>query len=303
MIELKDVRHKYTVIKLKKSNGKIRIIEAPNDELKQKQREHYLQYLRNLPVSKFAHGFAPRKNIVTNAIPHVGKKYVLKADIKNFFNSINFNHFCTIFYKNYLPLFPDINKDKGLEKENLLIHFINKPTETLTTYDFYLPQGGPASPFLSNIYLFKFDYYIAQFIRRLYEKDKILVNYTRYADDITLSSDSKKHIFKVLKFIEESVLKYSYPKLEFNNEKIKLLPYYTRQKVCGIVVNKKINLPRKLRKKLRAMKFQIKNGYKNETNRDRGYLAFEKMVYDSQKEVFDMSSYIARFNTKKFLQI
>ena len=55
----------------------------------------------------------------------------------------------------------------------------------LCTYEGYLPQGAPTSPYLSNLILRDFDKKIQQICSSLN------YTYTRYADDITISSNNK----------------------------------------------------------------------------------------------------------------
>ena len=87
----------YKSYKISKKTGGLRAIDSPDENLKKVQRSlnSYLQsyYLCIKPnsvhgfVPKFSH-FEKRINIVENAKAHIGKKYVLNLDLKDFFDGI-----------------------------------------------------------------------------------------------------------------------------------------------------------------------------------------------------------------------
>lgn len=249
----------YNVFTIPKRDGSMRTIEAPDDELKAKQREALKVLRKTFKVSPFAHAFQPYKNTVTCALPHVGKRWVGCIDIKDFFPSIRRDRFDQLKdqYKASIAVgfhecFHDFKEGKGIR----------------------LPQGAPTSPFLSNAYLFKFDWMMAW----LAYNRKIC--YSRYADDLIFSGNSAKDI-RLLFRISEQQLKGKYS-LSINHKKTKMMHRRQRQLVCGIVVNEKINLPRKWRKNLRAEIFQKKRAgdIPEETA---GRMAYREMVLQSKK--------------------
>jgi len=74
-------------------------------------------------------------------------------------------------------------------------------------------------------------------------------DYSRYADDLTISSNNKK-ITKMIPFFKEIMQDEGF---EVKEAKMRILRSGGRQKVTGIVVNKKQNIERKEIKKLRAV--------------------------------------------------
>jgi retron-type reverse transcriptase len=80
----------YRTVYIPKRKGGERRIDIPNEALLAQQRSILYRFLSKLSPSPFAHGFVEKRSPVTAAIPHVGKKIVVKIDIENFFNSINF---------------------------------------------------------------------------------------------------------------------------------------------------------------------------------------------------------------------
>ena len=73
----------------KKSGGE-RIISAPMPRLKRAQYWLLANVLDKVPVTDSAHGFVRQRNILSNALPHVGKKVVVNLDLENFFPSISY---------------------------------------------------------------------------------------------------------------------------------------------------------------------------------------------------------------------
>ena len=250
----------YTIFKIPKRSGGFRQIEAPNEELKQYQQKVLWTLRGTYKISPFAHAFQPYKNIVTMAMPHVGKKWVMRFDLEDFFPSITLEAYkkvaesyskIVLNYELLVCCFYDFNDGKGMR----------------------LPQGAPTSPFLSNAYLFTFDWKMAWLCHR-FDCD-----YSRYADDIVMSGDGKGRLVR-LYIIAQDLLANKYA-LHINPKKTKFMHQSRRQYVCAIVVNKKINLPRKQRKNLRAEIFQQKNALPNPT---KGRLAFQHMVLKTEKQ-------------------
>lgn len=296
----------YKIWKIPKRKGGFRIIESPEDSLKIKQKESLEILKKIMYVSPFAHGFMEYRNIVTMAMPHVGKKWVLSMDIKDFFPSIKLNNFML----NNLMRNHKINEDvfkNLLEKHGgkIVLSFKNiydlddiSELIKIHFYDFNdgkglrLPQGAPGSPFLSNVFMHNFDWTMA------HECYKYDLDYSRYADDITISGENKKDLIRMFAYSMHQLWKYD---LEINYKKTKYMPSWRRQLVCGIVVNEKINLPRKWRKRLRAEIFQesMKGGGLPETTK--GRMSFLKMVSENKKKSFSSRQIISAQLVKKAL--
>lgn len=263
----------YQTWKIAKRSGGFRTIEAPNDELKAKQRAAMDGLQEALQVSPFAHGFQPYKNIATGAKSHVGKEWVGSIDIEDFFPSIKKEKFCEEMANIGGPAWGPVVESKEIDDAKKAI--------ALGFHDFgdekgeRLPQGAPTSPLLSNAYLFKLDWRMAWLC---HERD---VDYTRYADDITISGPKRDDIAILLKIAEELMNKHY--ALKVNRKKTKIIHRSRRQLVCGVVVNSKLNLKREVRKNLRAEVHQ-KSKLGNLPLETKGRIAFEKMVRECSKE-------------------
>jgi len=272
----KNNKQLYTRFSIKKNNGKLRWIEAPCDDLKCLQTKHkeLLEWI--IHVSPFAHGFCKNRNILTMAEGHVKKPWVLSVDFSDFFPSVK--------AKRYMKVWNKKKKQDGL----LSYRATRKLDSDIYNLHFYnfqdgkgdrLPQGAPASPLLSNAYLHKFDWDMAHIARNKG------VTFSRYADDYVLSGEDKNVLWRLYYKAKDAIENKWF--LRINKAKTKMKSNKQRQMVCGIVVNEKINLPRKWRKNFRAELFQQKNN-KGLRLDSKGRLSFKYMVetFNKQRENF-----------------
>ena len=214
----------YEEIIIKKKNKGLRYLNEPSPILKSIQKRILKNVLEEKMISKCAYAYKKGLSTILNAKNHVGCKVILKLDIENFFDNINF-------YKVYNSCF---NESLYPKKLGMLL-------TNLCVYNDMLPQGAPTSGYISNIVLRDFDCNIDA-----YCKDKN-INYTRYSDDMTFSGDFD--IRKLIKYVNELLYKEGF---RLNKSKIKVVLNTTRQQVTGIVVNKKINLSKNYKRKTTA---------------------------------------------------
>jgi len=231
----------YISFKIPKKKGGTRTIYAPDGQLKdvQKRLNFYLQAYYFCVKPNESHGFVihPKSkhlscNIVENAKIHVNKKHVLNIDLKDFFPSISAFRVKELFMS---PLF-DYSEQ------------IATALALLTTYEGNLPIGAPTSPVISNFICKQLDTDLIDFASRNQ------LSYSRYADDLTFSSNSKiekETILGIRELIEQN-------KFKVNEKKFRLQTSNRKQTVTGITVNEKPNVDRKLLKKIRAMLFDWK---------------------------------------------
>jgi RNA-directed DNA polymerase len=228
----------------KKSGGKRRIY-APSSPLKiiQKKLSQVLQvvYFTKAPV----HGFIRERSILTNARRHLEygrKKFILNADLENFFPTIS------------LLRVENLLKAKPYNLPPL----IAKTIASLTCYMGLLPQGAPSSPVISNMICAKMD----TRLRKLAQANKC--TYTRYADDITISTnlptfpgniasyDANRKITIVGTDFQVAIQENGF---RLNEKKVRLQTKYRRQEITGLTVNAFPNVSRKFVRQIRAMLF------------------------------------------------
>ena len=226
----------YYQFSIPKKSGGIRIIQAPNDQHKRLQSKinRILQQLYSDMDIGCVYGFnqSQPEHIKANAQHHIQKQQVFNTDIKNFFPNISSAKVRDTFIST--PFFFD-------ESLATLIAM-------LTTYNNALPIGAPSSPIISNYIFYNTDKKLKAFANN---ND---LSYSRYADDLTFSSNSKitgKLITKIYKIIEDDCF-------VINTKKSRLQQYYNRQTVTGITVNEKVNINRKYIRKIRAILHDIK---------------------------------------------
>lgn len=230
----------YRKFKIPKKNGESREIHTPERKLKYIQRKLsdqlyriHLDYVskKNINLS-ISHGFEKNKSIITNARTHKNKKYLLNVDIKDFFESFNFGRVQGYFYK---------SKEFNFSKEESTI------IAQLVCHNNTLPQGAPTSPIISNLIFNIVD------LRILKLTKKYKLNYTRYADDLSFSTNNNLFKGEYINFLEELKKLLENSGFRINEEKTRLQYNSSRQEVTGLTTNKKINANRKFINKTRAM--------------------------------------------------
>jgi len=237
---LTALRPQYTPFNIPKRSGGIRQIFAPGDELKKLQRLILRRILARLRAHDASHGFEKGRSIVTNARPHVGREIVLRLDLKEFFTSTS--------AARVEQYFRTIGWDQTCAA--LLT--------TLCTHDGGLPQGAPTSPRLSNL----LNMHLDARLQKLAEVHH--ARYTRYADDLTFSFDANaadptRRLANTLIHFVKRILEQEGYQLHLH-AKLKIQRRHDRQRVTGLVVNQKVQLPRATRRWLRAVEHHHKSG-------------------------------------------
>lgn len=234
---------KYTSFTIKKKSGKERLIEKPNNSLQILQSKIKPLIEAHYRVKKPVHGFVSGgKGIVSNAEQHKKKNFILNIDLLDFFHSINFGRVQGIFRN--IPFNMDVPAATILAQ--------------LCTYNGRLPQGASTSPIISNLAAATLDKKLVQIAKRFH------LTYTRYADDITFSSNREFPAAIVQRDINtQDKLKYIVgPLLEraitdsgfhINHNKTRVQRKCQRQEVTGLVVNNGVNINRQLIRNTRAM--------------------------------------------------
>lgn len=213
----------YHKVFIPKRDGTKRKLLAPDFLLKRIQKNILHHILEDMPVSAYATAYHKGGGIALNASVHSSRKGILKLDVTDFFGSILYP---MIYQRVFLrTLFPPA-------AAGLLTH--------LCCYYDSLPQGAPTSPAISNLVMKPFDEYMGRWC----EERGII--YTRYCDDMTFSGD-----FSPVE-VKNKVKGYLYSMgFLLNHKKTRILTPSMRQSVTGIVVNKRPQVSREYRRRLR----------------------------------------------------
>lgn len=250
ILYIKNKADLYKQFSIPKKTGGTRTILSPCDELKAIQRKlsDYLQDCINEINSQrkitfsIAHAYKKKHSIATNARVHRGRRHVFNADLENFFDSINFGRVRGFFItNNNFKLHPDA--------ATVLAQ--------IACHNNCLPQGSPCSPVISNLIGHILDIRLA----KLASKEGC--TYTRYADDLTFSTNKKifpksiatlsnpeEHIWSAGKQLEKEIKKIGFA---INNKKTRMQYKDSQQTVTGLVVNSKVNTRYSYRRTARAM--------------------------------------------------
>ncbi|WP_374599731.1 reverse transcriptase family protein [Brevundimonas sp.] len=209
----------YRKFSVKKRDGSERQLVEPLPDLKEFQSWLADSVGSKLPVSKYVHSYRPGRSIKTNARFHLGKKVVVRLDVKDFFAS---------------------TKLGAVEKVLLSCGYtssVSRILASLTTLNGALPQGAPSSPSLSNAIYISLDNKLGSYA---------LENnwhYTRYADDLTFSGSGSPR--SLISFVENSLKD---EELELNESKIRVMRRGSRQVSCGVILNECLGPSREMRR-------------------------------------------------------
>ena len=269
----------YITFAIPKRSGGKRLILAPKRRLKMIQRKLLELLVEKLPVSENAHAFRRGRSIRTGAEPHVGKRFLLKLDLKDFFPSVTFARV------RGLLIAYGYSYSVATTLGVLMTEAERQPVEVDGNV-FHVPvgerhcvQGAPTSPGICNALLLRLDHRLAGLAGK-----RGLV-YTRYADDLTFSGDIDRNAANRVRSLASRIIEEE--GFRVNTDKTRLMGQGNRQTVTGVVVNQVLGLSRQERRRLRAMAHQLRGDSSGEPRPGlkamlRGKLAYLAMLNPSQ---------------------
>lgn len=235
----------YHTFEIPKKAGGVRTINAPDDVLKKLQAklakvlvDYQTDFInkQNQKQTNISHGFERNKSIITNAKIHRNKRYVVNLDLDNFFDTFHIGRVIGYFEKNRYFSFP---------------HEVAATIGQLTCYQGKLPQGAPSSPIITNLICQILDF------RLLRVAKKFKMDYTRYADDLTFSTNYKEFLNYQNEFLLAIAAVINQAGFTINEKKTRIQYCDSRQEVTGVVVNKKLSVNRDYVRKTRAMAHEL----------------------------------------------
>ncbi len=239
---------KYRTFEVPKKSGGTRTINAPEQSLALLQRrlaklltECVAELEKVNPVFwKASHGFRKSRTIVSNAEVHRRRRFVFNVDIKDFFGTINFGRVRGFFIH-----------DKNFAVDPAVATVIAQ----IVCHDNQLPQGSPCSPIISNL----LGNIIDARLLALARDNKCI--YSRYADDLTFSTNEKLFPTEIAvnvqgedwavgKLLNKEIHRAGF---ELNPGKTRMSLRQSRQVVTGLVVNAKANINQDYYRAVRSM--------------------------------------------------
>ena len=274
----------YHEFEIKKKSGSNRVIHAPAKGLKTFQKVLNLILQSLYEPHHAATGFVQGKSIVDNSKVHVDKLYVYNIDLKDFFPRVDAKR---VGGRLLVKPFNLGNTQERRYVANMIkiLCCHRMPVERLVNNEWVteikhvLPQGAPTSPTLTNVICDRLDIRLNGLAKRFG------LMYTRYADDITFSSNHNSYelksggtdiIFKKDNTFDKELRRIIEDQnFQIKESKVRLQKKGYRQEVTGLVVNEKTNVSRSYIKTLRHWLY-----------------FWERYGYDKASELF-LKKYIA----------
>lgn len=276
----------YIYFTIPKKSGGLRQLAAPHEKLADAQEWIFHHILQKVSMHDAAHGFVAGRSTLTNARPHVGHAIVLNSDLKDFFPSITFWRVSGAFRElGYSPAVATILGLLCTESPRRVVEY-NGQKLHVATGPRCLPQGACTSPALSNLISRRLDSRLNGIAT------KMKWTYTRYADDLTFSSeaaasDQVGYLLARIRHISQD------EGFRVNEAKTRVLRRSAAQSVTGIIVNDKPGIGRDTVRRLRAILHRAQTEGLAAQNRERiphfnawlrGMIAYVQMVNPQQGE-------------------
>jgi hypothetical protein len=266
---IRNAPQRYKIYAIPKRRGMgWRIIAQPSRELKDIQRYLVSHALSSLPIHGAATAYVAGKSIRQNALMHAKNRVILKLDFEGFFHSIVFADLA-VQLERMSVLVVERSDWSVLEK---LLFWHNPETGNLC-----LSIGAPSSPFISNAVMYQLDAQISEIVAAHGAA------YTRYADDISISSDTVETLREIEAKISGAVAASEHPRLRFNLQKTGIYTKAVRRIVTGLTITPqgRVSLGRKRKREISAAIHHIqieRNTSHDHWAKTRGWLAFASSV-------------------------
>jgi RNA-directed DNA polymerase len=261
---IRSAPYRYKVYEVDKKDGVgKRTIAQPARELKAIQYWVMANVLRQFPIHGTAMAYRKRRSISTNAAKHASSHFLLKLDFKDFFHSITADD---------LEAFLAPRWELDLSAEDIFhlkkILFWNRGREG----KLIMSVGAPSSPMLSNILMYEFDKAVQTFCT------KMRVKYSRYADDLTFSTNRQNVLREVEVKVADICKRMKHPRLRLNTEKTVHASRGGSMRVTGLVLanSGEVSLGHDRKRLIRAQvhHFLVGRLSPNDAVKLRGMLAF-----------------------------
>ncbi|AZB70275.1 retron St85 family RNA-directed DNA polymerase [Cereibacter sphaeroides] len=203
----------YKTYPIPKRDGSDRMISQPTPELKAVQRWLARGIFQRLPVSACATAYKKGASIRKNAEAHVASSFTIHLDFKDFFPSFSHGHVSRF-----------LSEATRLSQEDILF------CSDIVSRHGCLTIGAPSSPSVTNALMYSFDVSVERWCMK-----RGLI-YTRYADDINISSKCPGALREVEDFVRDASGAFEYANLVINERKTAYLSRKYRRSITGVNV-------------------------------------------------------------------
>ncbi|EHH1031117.1 RNA-directed DNA polymerase [Vibrio parahaemolyticus] len=242
----RNAPNKYKVYSIPKRTSGSRTIAHPSKELKYYQRALAIILRPILTVHIRAYAYRTGLSIKDNAAIHAKNKYLLKMDFNDFFNSITPVMFFKICDKRKIKF--------SASEQRLLTRMLFWNKSRSANEKLVLSVGAPTSPLVSNFTMSLFDFLL---------HDECLsrgITYSRYADDITFSTNHKGILFDIPLYVKAVLAeRYDYG-ITINESKTVFSSKAHNRHITGITINNegKLSLGRERKRVISSLVHQFK---------------------------------------------
>lgn len=233
--------NKYKVYAIPKRTSGKRIIAHPAKQLKEYQCL-VVKYLDSLfQIHPSAYAYRKGLGIKANAECHKKSRYLLKMDFQEFFHSISDE----FFFKMCSVMDIDFEEnDKHVLRQLLFWRPSKKAGGKLV-----LSIGAPSSPFISNCLMYPFDSALHT------QCKKQGITYTRYADDLTFSTNVRDVLFDIPDQVRELLVTELMGYISVNERKTIFTSKAHNRHVTGITITNegKLSIGRKRKRYISSL--------------------------------------------------
>jgi len=243
-----------------KRKGGVREIYHPSKLTKALQYAIMHTILKNMKIHKSAVAYIKglKSPLLHNAKLHAPFRFSIRVDFRDFFPSIK-----------PIDLFSCLENEISIPEKTFLTNalFMKKHGNPM------LVIGAPSSPMISNIVMYSIDEAICNFTK----KNSSNV-YTRYADDVIFSTNTKGECLSFLEELKKIIDQTDSPNLTINEDKTLFLSRANRRLLVGLVICPDGKISIGLSNKQRVRKLLYKHNKVGLSPQEksflRGYLAF-----------------------------
>lgn len=241
----RETRDPYRHFTIHKRDGSPRDIYIPKPELLCIQKWISVHILSKIKTHPASFAYSPGSSITSCAAMHCGARWLLKIDIRNFFESITEKQIYYVFRSLDYPallsfemarLCTRIAPPKARRYRSARWRVDDKPLGDKRVYSQrhigFLPQGAPTSPMLSNLVVRALDEQLDTLAREQH------MYYSRYADDLVFSTSMAEHHRSTMQNLAQRVFAFLRNSgFQPNAKKTLIVPPGARKIVLGLLVD------------------------------------------------------------------